>query len=395
MNKTLFDIYDGDKPYLFISYSHQDEARVFPLIQGIHEAGYRIWMDRGIEVGTEWSNNIANRLNHCEAVLFFVSKNSIQSENCLDEIACAKSHKKTAILVFLEDDVVLPGGVEMQTARFQRLFATRHDGVGSVVAALTDSPLLEPCREEPTPAAEIAPAPAPEATPAPAEAPEKSVFCPRCGAAVSQDSKFCDKCAMPLQSAPAPVVPAPPAPVPVEKPHKLSKKGIILLAIIATVVVGVIVSLLLIVNANRVYTADEVVAAFEEAGYTMEVDLDSFDFSADTDMDFIVETHAYTGRRTQYGMDDQVYFVYVTCTDKDKAQWLYDVLVDMYSATVESDYTGGWYRSECRDSLLGEIVYVSWHDDVVMLTGVDYYDFVLEDADYDEKPHRVLEDVNF
>ena len=47
-----FDAYDGDEPYLFISYAHKDSALVFKEISKLNDAGYHIWydeepMDRG------------------------------------------------------------------------------------------------------------------------------------------------------------------------------------------------------------------------------------------------------------------------------------------------------------------------------------------------------------
>ena len=37
-----FPAYRGDKPYVFVSYSHQDEALVFSELQRLHNAGVNI-----------------------------------------------------------------------------------------------------------------------------------------------------------------------------------------------------------------------------------------------------------------------------------------------------------------------------------------------------------------
>lgn len=139
--------YDGDEPYIFVSYAHKDAAIVVPTIQTLQERGYRIWFDLGIEAGTEWSNNIAAHLQQCAAFLVFTSKNSVQSENCLDEISFAKAHQKPSLMIFLEDDVVLPVGTEMQTARFQRMFRSRHHSQETFIQKICEATMLDSCRE--------------------------------------------------------------------------------------------------------------------------------------------------------------------------------------------------------------------------------------------------------
>lgn len=403
LNRATFNIYDGDKPYLFVSYSHADEKIVFPLLQGIQEAGFRIWMDRGIEVGTEWSNNIADRLSRCEAVLFFVSKQSIQSENCLDEIACAKSHKKTAILIFIEEDVVLPGGVEMQTARFQRMYATRHASMDSFMSALTAAPVLQLCREVP-------PAPVVEPAPVPAPVPVQTVVCPRCGTKLPVGSGFCAQCGASLnastyvppqpvqQPMPQPVQQpfAPPAP-PAQLKKKLSKRAwIVLISVVAVLLITIIANVLIAIDEQRVYAVDEVVSAFEDAGYVMSIDPDGYDFALDSGAEFVESTTAYIGIRTVGEYDDEVYIIYAVCSSEGTAQLLYDAMVSEFYAEGEEVFGEDWYRSSCDDRDVGEAVYVSMHGNTVLLTGTDYFDYVLdESAYYDYEPESILYRVNF
>lgn len=139
--------YKGNQPYIFISYAHKDSASVIPIIRDLQEQGYRIWFDEGIEAGTEWSNNIAAHLKDCSAFLFFASANSAKSENCLDEIAFAKAHQKPSLMIFLEDNVILPEGTEMQTARFQRMFYGRHASRETFIRKLCEATILDACRE--------------------------------------------------------------------------------------------------------------------------------------------------------------------------------------------------------------------------------------------------------
>lgn len=358
MNKELFNIYDGDKPYLFISYSHADEEAVFPLLQGIQEAGYRFWMDRGIEVGTEWSNNIADRLRRCEAVIFFVSKHSVQSENCLDEIACAKSHKKSAVLIYLEEDVVLPAGVDMQTARFQRMYATRHHSIDSFVRALNTAPILETCREKPTPAdsVESSVTETPVEPPVPVSAPPKSA------------------------------------------PTPWSKKKVWTIGIATFLVFSVLVSLLFNFVINPVLNApasvDEVVDAYRTADYSvipmLEDDLDPDVVGADG----VVMTKGFFGTRALSGLTDEVMVVYLEFTDVDAAKAMYDrTLAIIPDDANEITFSDTHRRIKFADGD-GECVYISWNEDVMMSVSVDFYDYFLDMAEYDNVTETILDNSN-
>lgn len=139
--------YKGEKPYVFVSYSHGDTDRVVPWLKILQEAGYRLWLDLGIEAGTEWANNIAEHLRQCSAFLFFASNNSVKSENCLDEIAYAKSHNKPALLLYLEDNVILPVGTDMQTARFQRLYLSRQANAAAFVKSFSEAGIFDACTD--------------------------------------------------------------------------------------------------------------------------------------------------------------------------------------------------------------------------------------------------------
>ena len=46
--------YQGAEPHVFISYSHKDDAIVYPIIEQLQQRGLRLWYDEGIEVGSHW-----------------------------------------------------------------------------------------------------------------------------------------------------------------------------------------------------------------------------------------------------------------------------------------------------------------------------------------------------
>lgn len=113
--------YEGEMPYIFVSYAHKDSSKVLPIIKQLQDKNYRIWYDSGIEVGSEWPEYIASHLSSSKCVLVFMSKNSSDSINCRQEITFAINKSKKLIVIYLED-FNLPSGLEMQLCTIQSLF---------------------------------------------------------------------------------------------------------------------------------------------------------------------------------------------------------------------------------------------------------------------------------
>ena len=84
-----FEAYQGDEPFVFISYAHKDAAVVYEEITRLHEAGVNVWYDEGIEASNEWPEEIANAVLDCTAFLAFVSPRATASVNCRNEINLA------------------------------------------------------------------------------------------------------------------------------------------------------------------------------------------------------------------------------------------------------------------------------------------------------------------
>lgn len=141
-NRASVPVYEGNEPYVFVSYAHADEKRVLPLLAAMGKMGFRIWYDYGIGSGKEWADVIADHLKRCSVFMFLASVNSVKSENCLDEISLAKDTRKPSLMVFLDGDAALPSGADMRTARFQRVFLFQRDGWQRLI----ESEILAPCR---------------------------------------------------------------------------------------------------------------------------------------------------------------------------------------------------------------------------------------------------------
>ena len=99
----FFKPYEGTRPYLFISYAHRQSEAVVDTIRILHEKGYRLWYDEGIPAGSDWPANIAQHMQNCERVLFFLSKRAMESQNCFSEIRTAVRMEKDILVILLED----------------------------------------------------------------------------------------------------------------------------------------------------------------------------------------------------------------------------------------------------------------------------------------------------
>lgn len=116
---------DETKPYIFISYSHKDTAKVVNILNRLRNAGYNVWYDEGIDPGTEWDENIARHVQECTYFIAFVSNGYINSKNCKDELNYSRDLDKEQLLVYLED-VELPGGMAMRMNRIQAIWWNKY-----------------------------------------------------------------------------------------------------------------------------------------------------------------------------------------------------------------------------------------------------------------------------
>lgn len=115
--------YDGDEPYIFISYSHKDYKSVWRLIEQIQKRGYRIWYDEGIIPGTEWDAYIEQKLEKSAYFMCCITNNYWNSRNCLDELKYAVDlNNKEMLLVYLDDSQIPDGtGLRMRIGRIQNI----------------------------------------------------------------------------------------------------------------------------------------------------------------------------------------------------------------------------------------------------------------------------------
>ena len=117
-NYSDLKAYTGNDDYIFISYSHEDIKRVYPFINALQNE-FNVWFDEGIHYGHEWEEEIINKLEGCSVFIFIVSKNSLESENCKDELFQARELRKNFINLILEENTELPKWFKLRYSRFQ------------------------------------------------------------------------------------------------------------------------------------------------------------------------------------------------------------------------------------------------------------------------------------
>ena len=122
-----FDAYKGESPYIFVSYAHKNSEVVFSHITRLHNEGFRIWYDEGIDPGADWSDEIASALAGAAVFLVFISDAAVASHNVRKEIVFAIDQRKYMLCVHIEE-TELPYGLKMQLGNIQALLEPRfHD----------------------------------------------------------------------------------------------------------------------------------------------------------------------------------------------------------------------------------------------------------------------------
>jgi pimeloyl-ACP methyl ester carboxylesterase len=101
-----------DEPFLFVCYSHLDEAKIADVLELLEIQGISTWIDSSISPGAVWREQIARAVQECQVFLLFASKRSLASPHCLQEINFAVDENRSILVVYLED-VQLPASLRM------------------------------------------------------------------------------------------------------------------------------------------------------------------------------------------------------------------------------------------------------------------------------------------
>lgn len=143
----MIPAYEGNEPYIFVSYAHKDSASIFRIIEMLNKRGYRVWYDEGIEPGSEWPEYIANHLLRADVVMAFLTPRSVKSVNCRREINFALSKDKPVLTIFMED-LEVPAGMQLQLSAQQSVLYYQYDSEERFLDKVETCQYLGPCRRD-------------------------------------------------------------------------------------------------------------------------------------------------------------------------------------------------------------------------------------------------------
>jgi hypothetical protein len=117
-NKFKSEVYMGDLPYIFISYSHADKNEIIEEIKNLCSNKYRVWFDEGIE--GKWRKSLADKIKNSNTFLVYISPNAVLSDYVIKEIEFAVKHNKQILPVYLKE-TVLPDELEFEIDEIQAI----------------------------------------------------------------------------------------------------------------------------------------------------------------------------------------------------------------------------------------------------------------------------------
>lgn len=142
----LLKPYTGDKNYVFAAFSRQDERRALGIIEQLLGCGIRIWYDNGTSIRSNCPDIIDNYLEQCDAVLLFVSQNTVGSHDCRRQINSAVIKRKPVTVVFLEKTQLTPG-MKLQLLSAQSVSMHKTD-VEELFEILLENEFIKKCFDE-------------------------------------------------------------------------------------------------------------------------------------------------------------------------------------------------------------------------------------------------------
>jgi adenylate cyclase len=106
---------------VFLSYSRDDQERVFELVGKLRAAGVSLWIDQGaIDAASLWSEQIVDALESAKVLLLIVTESAVRSDNVAKEVMLVSERKGHILPVYLEPTVI-PSALRYQLAGIQHI----------------------------------------------------------------------------------------------------------------------------------------------------------------------------------------------------------------------------------------------------------------------------------
>ena len=95
--------YQGNEPYIFLSYAHKDKELAHQVVDYLQEHNFNVWFDEGIHTGAQWKKFILEKIANpnCWMMVFLATQNSLVSDECEKELYFAEKKKKKFINVVI------------------------------------------------------------------------------------------------------------------------------------------------------------------------------------------------------------------------------------------------------------------------------------------------------
>ncbi len=142
--ENSINIYVGEKPYIFFSYSHKDKEKILRIINRMSSDGYRCWYDQGIPLTQNYIQEILSRIQNSSTFIACISNEYLKSDFCKREIWHALDHNVPILPLFLEECTV-PDSIEI--GYLESIYKFRYINENDFYMSLYDAPLLSSCKE--------------------------------------------------------------------------------------------------------------------------------------------------------------------------------------------------------------------------------------------------------
>jgi dienelactone hydrolase len=119
-----FPAYNGEEPYVFVCYAHDDARVVYPEIRWLHDNGVNVWYDEGITPGEEFPERLGKAILGASLVLFYVSSRSVASRHCRNEVFFSLDRDIPVLALHIEK-TDMPPGLALSTGTLQAIM--RHE----------------------------------------------------------------------------------------------------------------------------------------------------------------------------------------------------------------------------------------------------------------------------
>ncbi len=138
--------YDGNDPYVFLSYSHRDTEVATGILRQLQSDGFRVWYDnKDLAVGSQYDERISYYVRRCGCFIALLSQEYLKSRYCKKEILFAIRKERTILPIYLED-VQLPDDLDMHIGGLHAISKFDYCDADSFYQKLYECQVLSLCR---------------------------------------------------------------------------------------------------------------------------------------------------------------------------------------------------------------------------------------------------------